>query len=302
MDSYSRPPLQLAGSNRLDHTYCLLCGAANAVSPWFIKENSGTAYPIVRCKRCKSAFVWPRPDHNIISALYSAPVTLADRKSSGTYLPSAEADAKRLFQEFNSSIARGSLLDIGAGEGFASAEAARRGFRVRACEPSSYAAERFARKMGFNPDPTFFDIDYAQKNISSFDVALLSHVLEHIPDPDSFVKNIRTVLKPGGSLIVAVPLFGSILTLLMGKKDFFVTPPTHLNYFSFAGLTGLLNRHGFQVIASFTSPKVNMERYKSSLGPLRYPVNLGGYLILKASETFHRSVVLNVCAKRIEQG
>jgi SAM-dependent methyltransferase len=174
----------------------------------------------------------------------------------------------------------------------------RRGFKVRACEPSPHAAHRFAQKMGFDPDPTFFDPDYAQKNSSTFDVALLSHVLEHIPDPDLFVQSIRTVLKPGGTVIVAVPLFGSILTSFMGKKDFFVTPPTHLNYFSLAGLTELLNRHGFQVVASYTSPKVNLERYKSSLGPMRYAVNIGGYLVLKASESFHRSVVLNVCAKR----
>ena len=60
--------------------------------------------------------------------------------------------------------------------------------------------------MGFEPDPTFFDFDYAQKNSSNFDAALLSHVLEHIPDPDLFLKNIRTILRPGGSLIVAVPL------------------------------------------------------------------------------------------------
>ncbi len=137
-----------------------------------------------------------------------------------------------------------------------------------------------------------------RKTVSIFDVALLSHVLEHISDPNLFVQNIRTILKPGGSLIVAVPLFGSILTRFMGKKDFFITPPTHLNYFSLAGLTGLLKRHGFQVVASYTSPKVNMERYKSSLGPVRHAVNIGGYLVLKGSEICHRSVVLNVCAKR----
>lgn len=282
----------------MEQSSCVSCGITNAVSLWFIKENGGATYPVVRCASCKSAFVWPRPDSRVISALYSAPVTPANGKTSGIYLPSAEADAKRLFQRFGSSIERGLLLDIGAGEGFASAEAVRRGFTVRACEPNRDAAQRFAQKMGFEPDPTFFDFDYAQKNSSNFDAALLSHVLEHIPDPDLFLKNIRTILRPGGSLIVAVPLFGSILTPLMGKKDFYITPPTHLNYFSLAGLTGLLNRQGFQVVASYTSPKVNMERYKSSLGPMRYAVNIGGYLVLKASEVFHRSVVLNVLAKR----
>ena len=282
----------------MDQSNCPLCGVANAASPWFTKNNAGAAYPIARCRACKSAFVWPRPDSRVISALYASPANQINGKANGVYVPSAEADAKRFFDRFSSTMARGALLDIGAGEGFASVEAVRRGFKVRACEPSPHAARIFAEKMGFEPDSSFFDADYARKSRSSFDAALLSHVLEHIPDPNSFVENIRTILKPGGSLIVAVPLFGSILTLLMGKRDFFVTPPVHLTYFSLAGLTGLLHRNGFQVAASFTSPKVNMERYKTILGPMRYAVNMGGYMVLRASEIFHRSVVLNVCAKR----
>lgn len=277
---------------------CVFCGTTNVVTPWFIKDIGSTVYPIVRCAKCKSAFAWPRPDERIISALYSAPMTRANGKSKGIYLPSAEADAKRLFQKFSSSISQGLLLDIGAGEGFASAEAVRRGFKVRACEPNRDVAQRFAQRVGFDPDPTFFDFNYAQRNSSNFDVSILSHVLEHIPDPGSFVQNIRTILKPGGSLIVSVPLLGSILTSLMGEKDFYITPPTHLNYFSLDGLKGLLNRHGFQVVASYTSSKVNMARYKSSLGPVRYAVNFSGYLVLRASEIFDRSVVLNVCARR----
>jgi SAM-dependent methyltransferase len=282
----------------MDQPNCLLCGAVASGRPWFIKTTAGTEYPIVRCAACKSAFVWPRPESQVISALYTSQVVQPNEKADGIYLPSAETDARRLFRRFSSSIAQGSLLDIGAGEGVASAEAVRRGFTVRACEPSPQGARLFAQRLGFEPDRTFFDVDYAEKNRGNFDVALLSHVLEHTPDPNSFVQNICTVLKPGGSVIVAVPLFGSILTSFMGKKDFFVTPPVHLTYFSLAGLAGLLNRNGFEVVASYTSSKVNMERYKTTLGPMRYAVNITGYLVLRASEMFHRSVVLNVCAKR----
>jgi SAM-dependent methyltransferase len=282
----------------MDQANCLLCGAVASARPWFIKTTTAAEYPIVRCAVCRSAFVWPRPDSGVIAALYASEVAQPNGKAKGVYLPSAEADARRLFRTFSSSITHGWLLDIGAGEGVASAEAVRRGFKVRACEPSPRGAKLFAQRLGFEPDRTFFDIDYAEKNCGNFNVALLSHVLEHIPDPDLFVRNICTILKPGGAVVIAVPLFGSILTLLMGKNDFFVTPPVHLTYFSLDGLAGLLSRNGFEVVASYTSPKVNMERYRSSLGPMRYAVNIGAYLALGVSEMFHRSVVLNVCATR----
>ena len=115
-----------------------------------------------------------------------------------------------------------------------------------------------------------------RNKIGHSDAALLSHVLEHILDLDKFVKDMRIVLKPGSSLIIAVPHFGSILTTLMGRRDFFLTPPEHLNYFSLPGITALLKRNGFSVKACFTSSKVNLERYTNRLGPASYAVNAAG--------------------------
>jgi SAM-dependent methyltransferase len=42
----------------------------------------------------------------------------------------------------------------------------------------------------------------------SFDVILISHVLEHIPDDVSAMREIRRVLKRGGTAILAVPIWG----------------------------------------------------------------------------------------------
>jgi SAM-dependent methyltransferase len=244
--------------------------------------------------------VWPRPTPQEIEAIYSNLVDHSCANESGVYWPTAEEDARRIFRSFGPRISpTGIVLDIGAGEGVASAEAVRCGFRVRACEPSAHARREFAKRLGFEPDPTFFTGDYAERNRGQFDAALLSHVLEHILDLDRFVQDMRIVLRPGGSLIVAVPHFGSILTTLMGKRDFFISPPIHLNYFSLPGVVAVLKRNGFSVNASFTSSKVNLERYRSRLGRGRYLVNTAGYLAMRLSEAFHRSIVLNVCATRL---
>lgn len=279
---------------------CLICRSEDSVDSWFEKESRGKKYAIVRCKACKSAYTWPRPTQREIDAIYSSLVDVSGANESGVYWPDAEQDARRMFRSFGPRIkAGGAILDIGSGEGVASAEAVRRGFKVGACEPSPHACMEFAKKMGFEPDPTFFSEEYAEKNRDLYDGALLSHVLEHILDLEKFVQDMRIVLKPGGSLIIAVPHFGSILTTLMGEKDFFVTPPIHLNYFSLPGLTALLKRNGFVVEANYTSSKINLERYRSRLGPGRYVINVAGYLAMRASEAFGRSIVLNVCATRL---
>lgn len=276
---------------------CMICKSENSVDSWFEKESRGSIYPIVRCSACKSAYVWPRPNLRDIQAIYSSLVEVSGANESGVYWPTAEQDARRIFRKFGTRILiAGSILDIGSGEGIASAEAVRRGFKVRACEPSPHACRAFAKRMGFEPDPTFFSEEYAEQNRSLFDAALVSHVLEHILDIEKFVQDIGIVLKPGGSLIIAVPHFGSILTALMGKKDFFITPPIHLNYFSLPGIAALLKRNGFSVDASYTSSKVNVERYRKFLGPGRYAVNMAEYLAMRLSEAFKRSIVLNVCA------
>jgi SAM-dependent methyltransferase len=276
---------------------CMICRRDHSVDSWFEKESRGKKYPIVRCSACKSAYVWPRPTASEIEAIYSNLVEYSGANESGVYWPTAEQDARRIFRNFGPRILKaGAILDIGSGEGIASAEAVRCGFKVRACEPSPHACREFQKRLGFEPDPTFFSEEYAEENRGLFDGALLSHVLEHILDVDKFVQDMRIVLKPGSSLIIAVPHFGSILTTLMGEKDFFITPPIHLNYFSLPGLTALLKRNGFSVEASFTSSKVNLERYRNRLGPGRYAINTAGYLAMRLSEAFQKSIVLNVCA------
>lgn len=278
---------------------CMICNSFASANLWFAKKTTDSEYPILRCAACKSAYVWPRPNGDTIQKIYSSQTYHPDKEDGGVYWPSGETDAKVLFRRFDSHLARGRLLDIGAGDGIASAEAVRRGFEVSACEPSLRARKRFVERLGFEPDSTFFNAEYAEANRGKFDAALLSHVLEHILEPMPFLRNIRMVLKPGGVLLIAVPLFGSVLTAAMGKKDFFITPPVHLTYFSHAGLAELLHESGFKMIASYTSSKVNMNRYKTRLGWARYAINVSGYCVLKVSELFQRSIVLNMCAKRI---
>jgi 2-polyprenyl-3-methyl-5-hydroxy-6-metoxy-1,4-benzoquinol methylase len=51
----------------------------------------------------------------------------------------------------------------------------------------------------------FLDEKYAEENKECFDVVTSFHVIEHVLDPTSFVKNCYMLLKPGGILCIEMP-------------------------------------------------------------------------------------------------
>lgn len=55
-----------------------------------------------------------------------------------------------------------------------------------------------------NPDIHFFDLNTEQIN-EKFDAIILSHVLEHVSDPQALINKLTSYLNKGGHLLVAVP-------------------------------------------------------------------------------------------------
>jgi len=71
----------------------------------------------------------------------------------------------------------------------------------------------------------------------SFDAVLCNQVLEHVFEPDAFVREIARVLKDGGHLLLTVPFVW----------DEHEQPRDYGRYSSF-GLAALLERHGFRIL------------------------------------------------------
>ena len=98
------------------------------------------------------------------------------------------------------------LLDIGCGTGDFLVEAAKKSWNVTGIEPSA-KAQQLAKTKLKEQLQIFTDIDEIKN--SNFDVITLWHVLEHVYDLDFFLKKLKTLLKPNGIIIVAVPNFKS---------------------------------------------------------------------------------------------
>ncbi|GAB4456650.1 MAG: hypothetical protein OHK0041_21460 [Anaerolineales bacterium] len=63
----------------------------------------------------------------------------------------------------------------------------------------------------------------------SFNVVIIKHIVEHLPDPQKAIQEIGRVTEPGGTLILATPNLDSLLKPWKGDKWIGYQDPTHIS-------------------------------------------------------------------------
>jgi len=79
-----------------------------------------------------------------------------------------------------------------------------------------------------------------------FDFVFMSHVLEHCRDPKAALKNARSILKPGGRLVVETPNNNAMGLRMAGPTWYWLDVPRHLNFFTPKSLKASFDTAGFQ--------------------------------------------------------
>lgn len=106
---------------------------------------------------------------------------------------------------------------------------------------------------------SLLDSEFANKNTEAFDIAFCFHVLEHVYDVVSFIKNLHTIMKPGGFAIIEVPNQHDDLQDLSDRYKELIHFPAHVNYFSKNTLLKLLDESGTS--KKFISSLIPVQRY-----------------------------------------
>ena len=145
-----------------------------------------------------------------------------------------------------------SWIDIGTGPGLFLDAARKRNKEIIGLEPSIQASNH-ARSKGHNVINGYLDSE-SSLNLGLFDAAHFSEVLEHVPDPEDFLMNVRNVLNTNGLIVITVPNdynpLQQAFTKDSSKEKWWLAPPFHLNYFSHKSLASLVKRCGFEVLES----------------------------------------------------
>lgn len=159
--------------------------------------------------------------------------------------------------------AKGRILDIGAGTGDFLNVAKQNGWETIGVEPSDKA-----KAIALKKEVPFVE-ETASLESHSFDVITMWHVLEHVPDLDSQIKELKRLLKPNGSLIVAVPNFKSFDAKYYGAYWAAYDVPIHFWHFSKKAIQSLFQKENIQLVKvlpmKFDSFYVSLlsEKYKS---------------------------------------
>ena len=113
----------------------------------------------------------------------------------------------------------------------------------------------FSRLLGVDP---FLDADRAlpggirvrraglHEVDGAFDLVMFHHSLEHVPDPGAALRAARRLLKPGGSVLVRMPVVGDSWRTY-GADWVELDPPRHLHVMTVDGFRQLAARAGLEV-------------------------------------------------------
>jgi SAM-dependent methyltransferase len=82
-----------------------------------------------------------------------------------------------------------------------------------------------------------------------FDAITFWDVIEHLDRPVDALRQLSTLLKPGGLLFLSTPHAGSLLARLMGRRWHYLDPIQHLHLFSRNNLCAALRTLGFELLA-----------------------------------------------------
>ena len=237
----------------------LLLGKPGKVSDAFKKFSEIERVNVVRCSDCTGKYIHPMVyfSEDFTRELYSLDYftsngALEDSKNIGEKITIMTA-AKKL-----SGDPRGkTMLDIGCGTGEFLKAGADAGFTVTGIDVDSTTTAHVKKKYGFTAVTGL--LGSATFPPCSFDVVVLSHVIEHLQRPMELLGVIYKILKPNGLFVMCTPnsdSLGEDIHNIYGRvrydrsKSYYMAPfqsPYHIIGFNLKSARRILEHAGFMV-------------------------------------------------------
>jgi SAM-dependent methyltransferase len=240
----------------MQNTKCLLCdGIAELKHNEFVGYQEPLKFKIYCCKNCNTAFSMPRIEadeiyENIYRNGHNVPGydrywkymrAIKDHNNPFDYLAEAEETYWGVREALNQVVKdkqSSRVLEIGSGLGYLTYSLRKAGYNALGIDISQ-AAVNLANKTFGN----FYILgklaEYAQTNIESFDIVILTEVIEHINEPIKFISSILKLLKPNGRVIITTPNKSSYLLEIIWQTDL---PPVHCWWFSEESMKYMANK------------------------------------------------------------
>jgi len=254
-------------------TVCPYCGGERLVAAYQgvrdqLRMSPGT-WDWVRCLRCGSLLLSPRPPGEELATFYPREYTAAPAETSST---GAAARAVHVLEDLLFALqSRGQarvvcrltgvgpgaeLLDVGCGSGRQLEEFRRMGLRVRGVDLRPEAVEA-VRRHGITADVCASEALIDVVASGSLDLVTAFASLEHADDVRGTLAAFRAVLRPGGWLAMEVPVTPCCDERVFGAGWRSLTEaPRHTTVPSPSGLAALLRAGGFEDVRAAPDPVI----------------------------------------------
>jgi len=166
----------------------------------------------------------------------------------GRHLPAPAADARR-------------LLDVGCGNGEFLLCAAAMGWDAQGIDVDAQAVAA-ARQAGCRARQA--SVQDLVAGGERFHHIVMSHVIEHVPDPVGMLHQCLQLLEPGGRLWLETPNVDATGHKVFGGAWRGLEPPRHLVLFNRASLAAALVRAGFEQVQFKSHPAVALFMWAES--------------------------------------
>ncbi|MEO3869115.1 class I SAM-dependent methyltransferase [Nonomuraea sp. B12E4] len=227
---------------------CMMCGESRQQPLFEPRGDTGWRYHVVRCPSCGFLYRNPniRPERlgDLYASGYSTFLT-------GKYAANRQRRYSLTMEAFSPVFEEGKerrLLDFGSGVGLFLELAEQRGFEGYGVDLSPESvAQANARLVTAR---TYFGTprDVPEIAAGGFDVITLWSVLAHLPRPLEDFREFRSLLAPGGVLLILTVNARSLLLKAYGSAWSGFTR-NHLMFYSSETVRTLLRRTGFAGVA-----------------------------------------------------
>lgn len=247
-------------------TDCPSCGTINTT----LFEKDGLGYK--ECNKCGMLYNSPRPSEKLLSDFY--------QNSKGyefynkyIFPQSKEARREKIFiprvqkiLELKKNVSQDAIniLEVGVGSGL---------FCEELCK-----TKRFNKVIGIEASSSFYksieskdegyEVYYGMlENITideRFSMVASFEVIEHVLDPEAFLKKIYSFMNDDGILYLTFPHYNGYDIKILKEKSGHISH-VHLNYFTEDSISRLLQKTGFDILEISTPGKLDVEIVRKAI-------------------------------------
>ena len=241
---------------KINHKTCPICGHNIFNRKYNLQDYtvSKEFFDIQQCEACGFMFTQDAPDATEIGPYYKSDdyVSHSNTKK-GLFFKVYHKVREYMLNQKRKSIIKNSssvtkgqtILDIGTGRGYFLNHMQQHGYNCVGIEQDAEVRALASKEFDLNilPPEDLYKLENKQ-----FDVITLWHVLEHVHDLRAYLEKIKTLLKPKGLLVIALPNPTCADEAIYKEHWAGWDVPIHLWHFTPNNIKDLLNQYQFEMI------------------------------------------------------